>query len=410
MYITDPGLPDDSDLRSRVSLRLGRLSKMCDDPCASTCASTCAPEDPEVFTPVSSISINSSQLLFSPPHRTDDSWCEQRSFSSQLPSQRSSMARSMSAPSLNVTRESPLRSFQTPPRANDVRVTSPPHIGLLQPHVLDPSGSFSAELKCRSAAKWLQKGRNSAVPKLGAVDPYVECMRLQAVDLRKRADHLRWNRIVTEQAQNIGEALQAVAHGADVAHLEAAVAKAERSEIGHGHEIVREGKQQILSWRQRRRIEDIARLEDELGWKLQNSIETGNLRILARDIDEASRALGSSHRTVQNARDALKEQRRDQQRSLWSGLVQEHESLMLDACATENIGQIARRVLATSTSKLGVGHPIVKHGKDCIRCLKQRAHRAQQETFQRECLSMLSAPFISDALAASELGQCQSFW
>merc|ERR1719263_2749980 len=104
-------------------------------------------------------------------------------------------------------------------------------------------------------------------------------MRLQAVDFRKRADHLRWNRIVTEQEQNIGDAMRAVSHGADLAHLESAVATAQRSEIGQGHEIVLEGKRQIVEWRKHRRLEDIAMAEEEYQRRLLKAVEIADLGI-----------------------------------------------------------------------------------------------------------------------------------
>jgi len=266
--------------------------------------------------------------------------------------------------------------------------------------------SLSAELKCRAAAAKLEKGKRNAASKLGPADPFVECLRTQSMDLRKRADNLHWNRLVAWHDHNIAEALRDVEDGAGVGPLEAAVALAHSSEVGPAHRIVIEGRRNVLRWRKHRRREGLERVEGHLKFQLAEAVEMGDLHVLAAVIDEAARAIGSSHPAVEAARGEMRSQRRDWQQERWGDLNNEHNALMMQACASNSIEQISLRIWATANSELGVGHPSIEHGKDCIRNLKRNANQAQLEFYRQECMLMLNAPEVIDALVASELGQC----
>merc|ERR1719456_257813 len=127
----------------------------------------------------------------------------------------SSISRTLSAPSLGVSYDSPLPLPDMPSLRDAVLMMSPPQNQAFQRQHLDPSGSFSAEQMCRAAAANLDWGRKAQTAKLGAADPYVECLRTQAIDLRRRADHLKWNRLVAWHECNVNEALQDVQDGAE---------------------------------------------------------------------------------------------------------------------------------------------------------------------------------------------------
>jgi len=396
MYLADPGIPDQSDdLRKRVSQRLGHLSKMCDVPpfLSMQTVSTCVPEDFEVFSSVSSTGYPSPS-----PGPCHD--CI------QITSPPSSILRSMSSPSLGISLESPLRPASKPSLRDVSHLLTPPRNQAFLRQRLDPSGSPSAEQKCRAAAAKQSERAASAAAKLGAASPYVECLRTQAIDLRKRADHLKWNRLVFYHDRNVSGALFEVESGADVMELEDAVTLARNSALGPGHRIILDGKRNILRIRKQRRLEDLARVEDEQEQQLQAATNFGDRRILASVIDEAVRTIGSAHPAVEAARSAMKGQRQLVQRSRWHSSVEEHRVLMLEACATNDIEQIAARIRTTATSELGVGNSIVEHGKNRIRDLKQHADSVQLDLYRQECLLMLNDGEVHDAIPASESGQC----
>lgn len=421
MYYSDAAAPDLSALRMRISHRLGYLSKMCDDtPLSSTrTVSTRIPEDFDLISTKSSILTAAndeydSSLQTSPP---------------------SSIQRTMSDPSLRMSCESPMAYLESPSQRLVSQTMTPPrkyHLqnqdfslmaSFLTPERhrtagrqldrqlkkrsmsvrrdLDLAGSPDAERQCRQAAAQLDRDTKRQAAKLGAADPYVECLRTQAIDLRRRADHLRWNRLVTLHETNVEDAMRAVDEGANIDVLEDAVMCAHNSALGPGHRSVREGKAYILRWRKQRQHQANVRVEEHHQRHLAEAIEHGDLYILSEAIEEAAAGLGSAHPSVEAARCALKEQRKDMQCSRWTALVEEHTLLMLQACATNDIQQISARIYATALSELGVGHPMVEHGKECIRNLKRQAQHAKLNFHREECIVMLNAPAVRDALAAS---------
>jgi len=290
--------------------------------------------------------------------------------------------------------------FYVFPRSTAVART-PPRSKSWLCHVSEPAGSPSAEKKCRRAAASLERDMKNQTAKLGAADPYVECMREQAKELRRRADKLKWNKLVSWHERNVYGAMRAVDDGDELDHLEVALRQARDSELGPGHWIVRKGKQHLLKCRKQVQLEHIASTTEVQERRLADAILIGDLHLLASAIEEAASTIGSSHRSVEAARDALREQRREMQRSSWCALVEEHRVLMLQACATNDIEQISARIWATANSELGVGHPILEHGKDCIRDLKRLGQRAELDFYRRECCLILSAPEIAEALAVS---------
>merc|ERR1719329_1324519 len=67
--------------------------------------------------------------------------------------------------------------WSTPPCLERWSTRSPPYTPPFQQHKIDPAGSILAERRCRTAAAKLEKGKRYYAAKLGASDPYVECIR-----------------------------------------------------------------------------------------------------------------------------------------------------------------------------------------------------------------------------------------
>mmetsp|Transcript_127827 Transcript_127827/g.238987 ORF Transcript_127827/g.238987 Transcript_127827/m.238987 type:complete len:370 (+) Transcript_127827:80-1189(+) len=239
-----------------------------------------------------------------------------------------------------------------------------------------------------TALQRLDLGRKRAAAKLGSSHATVEHARLQQRLLRQRGKELRWQKLEAWHESNIARAASEVSQGADPAELEFAVRLARDSELGHGHRLVAGGQAHLSRWRKRRHHEAVARLEDHHASQLAVAAQHGELHSWEEAIRTAAVALGSAHPIVEEAREAWKRHRWQQQHMKSLALIEEHKCLIFHALASEDV-TVMSNVIQASARVLGHGHPVVVQGKQSLLELRKQLQREREADLRQRCSLML---------------------
>jgi len=247
----------------------------------------------------------------------------------------------------------------------------------------------SARQDCHRKLEALTEATKRASARFGAGHPEVKQARKRLQRLRSAQESLRWQELCKWHTLHIAAASSAVEDGASPCKLEEALKSARCSELGRAHDVVDNGTARALCLHKQRLQQEKEALDTEQARVVQAAQEYGSLASLIDTMEAGAASLGFAHPLVETARQAFKCQRSRLQRRHWDELVARHSEAVMAACTSEDSGLLEAALKAAVCDGIGLGHPLVLHGKDKLLQLRKDQRRGREERLQGQSQQQL---------------------
>lgn len=257
----------------------------------------------------------------------------------------------------------------------------------------------AARKNLRAKLNKLVRVTSEMAKKVGAGHHLVVKAKKELKRLRQMEEQLRWTAVVCWHKNNIERAELQAQKGGPLEPLEKAVQEAYDSELGHGHSLVLAGKRALSVLAKARHTVREHRIVKVQSEKLKHAAETGEVAVLDRAIEEASKVVGRGHPCVQRAMEHRKHLVFEEKHHAWQELVLSFKEAIAKANAKGDAEALAHWIREATQNGLGGGHEVVKQGKKWLEIIKKRQRLAAMKKKEDEAEAMLTS-VLSEARGA----------